>query len=90
MGYGESLREWVMYDIKEVVRHELTNFRYGDLIALNVVCPFTLRSFDKYLRTCYSDRRIRRQHPFRRAWTQLNDHFRTLRRQEEYLRIQDH
>ena len=90
MRYGEPLREWVMDEIKEVVTQELTNFGYGDLIALNVVCPFTLKSFDNYFKTCYPFTRLRWQHPFRRAWEQLNDHFRTLSRRAEYLRIQDH
>ena len=90
MRYGEPFRQWVMNEIKRVVEQELANFRYGELTALNVVCPFTLKSFDNYFQTCYPDRRIRRQHPFRRAWIQLNDHFRTLQRREEYLRIQNH
>ena len=90
MGYGEPLREWVMDEIKEVVTQEPTNFCYGDLIALNVACPFTLKSFDNYFKTCHTYRGLRWQHPFRRAWEQLNDHFRALRRREEYLRIQDH
>ena len=90
MRYGEPLREWVMGEIKEVVKQELTNFSYGDTIALNVACPFMLKSFDNYFKTCHSSRRHRWQHPFRKAWEQLNDHFRTLHRRAEYLRIQDH
>ena len=90
MRYGEPLREWVMDEIKEVVTQELTNFGYGNTIALNVACPFTLKSFDNYFKTRHNSRRQRWQHPFREPWKQLNDHFRALRRRTEYLRIQDH
>jgi hypothetical protein len=53
MSYEEPMKQWVMQEIKEIIRMELSNVRDGHAIALKIACPFTLRSMDVYIKFCY-------------------------------------